>query len=94
MMNRFCFVALDKTLRNVMGSENKDNKTKPFGGKVFVLVGDFRQVLPVIRVATRQQIVSSAVNASKVWRRCEVLRLTMNMGLSTANNNADQEEVK
>jgi len=37
MMNRFCFEALDKTLRDVMGSVNKDNKTNPFGGKVVVL---------------------------------------------------------
>lgn len=63
-MNKFCFEALDRTLQDIMASQNKDNATKPFGGKV-VLGGDFRQILPVIRKGSRQDIVGSAINASK-----------------------------
>lgn len=64
-----------------MSSQDENNKDKPFGGKVVVLGGDFRQILPVIRKATRADIVSSAVNSSKVWDTCKVLRLTKNMRL-------------
>jgi len=42
MMNKFAFEAVDKTFQDLM-----DN-TKPFGGKVIVLGGDFRQILPVV----------------------------------------------
>ncbi|KAF8081255.1 hypothetical protein N665_0897s0011 [Sinapis alba] len=44
MMSRHCFESLDRSLNDMMG--NHDNK--PFGGKVIVFGGDFRQVLPVI----------------------------------------------
>lgn len=74
VMNKFCFEALDRTLQDIMASQNKDNATKPFGGKV-VLGGDFRQILPVIRKGSRQDIVGSAINASK-----KVLKLKKTWG--------------
>ena len=43
MAHRHHLEAFDRTLRDVTGSE------EPFGGKVLVLGGDFRQILPVIR---------------------------------------------
>lgn len=42
MMHIYCFEALDKTMKSILQSQ------KPFGGKVVVLGGDFRQILPVI----------------------------------------------
>ena len=41
---------------------NKDNR--PFAGKVVVLGGDFRQVLPVIHGAGRPEIVLESLNSS------------------------------
>ncbi|KAI3900737.1 hypothetical protein MKW92_036312, partial [Papaver armeniacum] len=46
MANRYAFEALDRTLRDVIKVE------KPFGGKILVFGGDFRQVLPVIERGT------------------------------------------
>ena len=43
MAHRHLLEALDRTLRDVMATE------QPFGGKVMLLGGDFRQILPVIR---------------------------------------------
>jgi len=94
MMSRFCFEALDRMLRDIMSSVDKDNKYKPFGGKVVVLGGDFRQILPVIRKGTRQDIVGAAVNASELWSNVKVLTLTTNMRLGTSNHNADQKDIK
>ncbi|PNX61002.1 ATP-dependent DNA helicase PIF1, partial [Trifolium pratense] len=42
MTNRYCLEALDKSLKDVL------NSNAPFGGKVMIMGGDFRQVLPVI----------------------------------------------
>ena len=51
MAHRHHLEAFDRTLRDVTGSD------EPFGGKVLVLGGDFRQILPVIRCATAIEII-------------------------------------
>ncbi|XP_006282156.2 ATP-dependent DNA helicase PIF1 [Capsella rubella] len=77
MMSRYCFENLDRSLSDIM--KNTDNK--PFGGKVVVFGGDFRQVLPVISGAGRAQIVLAALNSSYLWEHIKVLTLTKNMRL-------------
>ncbi|KAF7812011.1 ATP-dependent DNA helicase pif1-like [Senna tora] len=57
MAHRYCFEALDKTLRDICGRKNAEAQSKPFGGKVVVFGGDFRQILPVIPRGSRQDIV-------------------------------------
>jgi ATP-dependent DNA helicase PIF1 len=59
MMHRHCFECVDRTLQDIMGKKNI-----PFGGKVVVLGGDFRQILPVIPKGTRQEVVNSTINSS------------------------------
>ncbi|XP_056859714.1 uncharacterized protein LOC130508302 [Raphanus sativus] len=77
MMNKHCFEALDRSLSDIIGK----HRNKPFGGKVVVFGGDFRQVLPVINGACRPEIVNSALNYSYLWEHCKVLKLTKNMRL-------------
>nr|AAD25596.1 putative helicase [Arabidopsis thaliana] len=77
MMSRHCFESLDRSLSDICG--NCDNK--PFGGKVVVFGGDFRQVLPVIPGADTADIVMAALNSSYLWSHCKVLTLTKNMCL-------------
>ncbi|GJS37585.1 ATP-dependent DNA helicase PIF1-like protein [Tanacetum coccineum] len=50
--------AVDRTMQDITGVK------LPFGGKIFVLGGDFRQVLPVVRRGTRAQIVDSSLRMS------------------------------
>ncbi|CAF2073984.1 unnamed protein product [Brassica napus] len=59
MMSKHCFESLDRSMANIIG--NKDNI--PFAGKVVVLGGDFRQVLPVIHGAGRPEIVLESLNS-------------------------------
>ena len=40
----------------------------PFGGKVLVLGGDFRQVLPVMHHVAREDSVGHSIKAHKLWR--------------------------
>lgn len=81
MMHRYCFEALDRTLRDILRFKNSSSLDRPFGGKTVVLGGDFRQILPVIAKGTRQDIVNASLNSSDLWSHCQVLKLTRNMRL-------------
>ena len=52
---------------------------KPFGGKILILAGDFRQCLPLVPGATRGEIVSHCINQSPLWRYFDVRKLSINM---------------
>ncbi|XP_048501479.1 uncharacterized protein LOC125497825 [Beta vulgaris subsp. vulgaris] len=56
MMHKYCFEALDRSLKDIMQSMDPSNKYKPFGGLVVVFGGDFRHILPVIHKESRQDI--------------------------------------
>ncbi len=73
MTNKFAFEAVDRTLRDLT------NKNEPFGGIVFVMSGDFRQVLPVIPWGSHVDIVSTSIKNSYLWESVEVFLLSENM---------------
>jgi len=73
MSHRHLFDALDRTLRDIR------NTDKLFGGIVLLLAGDFRQILPVVRLGRRADIVDAALSRSPLWQQCVVLRLQRNM---------------
>ncbi|CAI0412206.1 unnamed protein product [Linum tenue] len=52
---------------------------KPFGGKVVLLGGDFRQTLPIVADAGREESIDSSLTCSFLWQHCTVLHLTENM---------------
>ena len=87
MMSKDVFHALDRTLRGIMGDLYVSCREVPFGGIPFVLGGDFRQILPVIRKGGRGQIVSACINQSQsLWSHVVRLRLRRNERL---NQNVD-----
>ena len=61
--------AIDLLLRDLMSNDC------PFGGKVIVLGGDFRQVLPVVRHATQAAIVEATLKHSPLWPVFRTLHL-------------------
>jgi ATP-dependent DNA helicase PIF1 len=79
MMHRHAFEAVDRTLRDIMGTENEAFKNIPFGNKVVVMGGDFRQVLPVVPKGSEAEIVDACLNQSHLWRYVKTLKLTVNM---------------
>jgi ATP-dependent DNA helicase PIF1 len=89
MMHRHCFEAVDRTLKDIMKEDRY-----PFGGKVVVLGGDFRQILPVIPKGTRHEIVHSTINSSPLWNFCEVLKLTVNMRLLSGSTGTNVESMR
>ncbi|XP_020090329.1 uncharacterized protein LOC109711570 [Ananas comosus] len=62
MNHRNCFEALDRSLRDILQSDDGNIEQKLFGGKTIVFGGDFRQILPVIIGGTRQDIVNASIN--------------------------------
>ncbi|XP_020271580.1 ATP-dependent DNA helicase PIF1-like [Asparagus officinalis] len=61
----------------------------PFGGKVIVFGGDFRQVLPVVTCATRSQTIRESLVSSYLWRKIEKLKLSKNMRARTDSTFSD-----
>nr|GEW57567.1 hypothetical protein [Tanacetum cinerariifolium] len=83
LQHRYVFEAVDRTFRYVYKHDNPNAENEVFGGKVVVLSGDFRQILPVISNASRAVVVASAINKSlAIWDNCRVFVLTTNMRLS------------
>ena len=82
MMNRHVFETVDRTFRDIMKASNIANKGKPFGGKVFLLGGDFRQILPVVPNGNDYDIINSSLKRSRLWRHIEMKRLLVNMRLN------------
>ena len=74
MLDRYHLEALDRTLRDLMGKNDQ-----PFGGKIILLAGDFRQCLPVVPGANRAGTVNKCINKSALWQHFKVLQLTENM---------------
>lgn len=90
MMSKHCFESLDRTLCAIM----KKSDDIPFGGKVVVFGGDYRQILPVIPRGNRADIVMSSLNSSYLWKHCKVLQLTKNMRLFSETDSLEAKEMK
>ncbi|XP_043464207.1 ATP-dependent DNA helicase PIF1-like [Leptopilina heterotoma] len=73
MAPRYALKLIDRTLRDFM------NVDLPFGGKVMVLSGDFRQLLPVKIHATRSEMVNLSIKFSSLWKNFSLHTLTKNM---------------
>ena len=64
MVSRYCFEALDKSLRDVLRFSNPNSENLPFGGKVVIFGGDFRQILPVVTRKSKANIVNASLCSS------------------------------
>lgn len=93
MMHKWCFEALDRSLRDILQLSQPYYPNLPFGGKVVVLGGDFRQILPVVPRGSREDVVNATINSSYLWPFCRVLRLTKNMRLALGSSGLDASEV-
>jgi hypothetical protein len=74
MTGRKCFEALDRTLRDVLSVDDPLLADVPFGGKVIVLGGDLRQILPVIEGGSRPQIIDAAKRKQETFSLFFVLQ--------------------
>uniref|UniRef100_A0ABD2WZ56 ATP-dependent DNA helicase n=1 Tax=Trichogramma kaykai TaxID=54128 RepID=A0ABD2WZ56_9HYME len=73
MAPRYAIEIIDRLMRDIM------NNNKIFGGKIFVLGGDFRQLLPVRVGGIRSEIIDLCINRSIQWRYFTQYSLIHNM---------------
>jgi hypothetical protein len=77
MANKACLHAVDALLRLLC------NTNKPFGGKSFISVGDFRQVAPVVRGGGLSAAIDASVRTSNLWLKFTVSKLEQPMRNAT-----------
>jgi ATP-dependent DNA helicase PIF1 len=87
MQSRWCIEAVNRSLQFLM---NKPGI--PFGGKLMVFGGDFRQVLPVLPKGSRSAIVSMIIKNSHLWDKVKVLHLTINERVNRSGNSIGAKE--
>ncbi|KAK6013623.1 hypothetical protein OSTOST_21058 [Ostertagia ostertagi] len=73
MAPKVALEAVDVLLKDIMQND------EPFGGKVMVIGGDFRQVLPVVEHGQREDLVAACVHKSVLWSLFSIHRLEVNM---------------
>jgi len=77
MLHRYNIEALDRYLKELTGK-----RLEFFGGKLVLLSGDFRQILPVIPRGNHAKIMQACLKNSNLWERVHTLRLTKNMRIA------------
>ncbi|KYM94629.1 ATP-dependent DNA helicase PIF1 [Cyphomyrmex costatus] len=75
MAPRYALEIMDRTLRDIM------NNNLPFGGKIVILGGDFRQLLPIKMHASRSEIINLSIKCSPIWKYFKKFPLIQNMRL-------------
>ena len=75
---------VDRLLRGLTG-----NTSLPFGGKIVVFGGDFRQTLPVVGRQGRAGIVSKTMQKCEFWSKVRMLSLNIN---ERVRRNGDNEQ--
>ena len=73
MIPCYALKAIDKCLRDIMNTQTA------FGGKVILLGGDFRQVLPVVPRAPPAAVLDVCLKRSDLWHSFHQMSLTQNM---------------
>lgn len=73
MAPKYALKIMDRTLRDIMKSNI------PFGGKIVILGGDFRQILPIKEKGTKSEIINLSIKFSKVWKFFLIYSLTENI---------------
>jgi len=101
MMHKHVFEAVDKTLRDIMAPVDARLGDTPFGGKVVVMGGDYRQILPVVPRGRKADVIAATLNQSRlIWPFVRVFKLHANMrvqrllaaGGPGAEDNAAQQQ--
>jgi ATP-dependent DNA helicase PIF1 len=70
MANRAVLSCVDQALRTSTGVDEE------FGGKVVVLLGDFRQTCPVVKYGGREDIIDASIRSSSLWDKMRIFHLT------------------
>jgi hypothetical protein len=88
MAHRHIFEAVDRSLKDIMSTFDQNNISIPFGNKLILFGGDFRQILPIVKRGNRSSIVNASIKNTDFWKFVKQFHLTQNMRIiSAAVNN-------
>ena len=73
MGHKDLYETIDRTLKDLLDND------LPFGGKVVILGGDWKQNLPVVQNGGRADVVQACFKSSHLWDSVNILSLTKNM---------------
>ncbi|KAL5570500.1 hypothetical protein UlMin_027075 [Ulmus minor] len=73
MINKRAIEAVDIMLQDI------NDCNLPFGGKVIIFGGDFQQVFPVVRRATKEEVINASLVMSYLWPLFIKIQLSENM---------------
>ena len=86
MNHKHAMECVDRTFKDMMmhldpqdPRHDPEAANKPFGGKVVIFGGDFRQVLPVIKKGHKTQVIAASLKNSYLWPKIQTIPLHMNM---------------
>ncbi|KAK9679456.1 PIF1-like helicase [Popillia japonica] len=82
MSNRLTFELVDKTIRFLCNDNDR-----PFGGKVVIIGGDFKQCLPIVQDGNRAAVVQASIKSSRLWNLFQHYRLQTNMRVRPEEQN-------
>ena len=85
MMHRYQLECLDRSLQYLMGNE------VPFGGKLVVFSGDYRQCLPTVPRGSDESTIAACANSSQLWAHVAVRELSTNMRLKATTGLAEDD---
>jgi hypothetical protein len=77
MTNKACLHAVESLLRCLC------DPNRPFGGKLFVGVGDFRQVAPVVKGGGLAAVIDASIRSSTLWQHFSIYKLEQPMRNAT-----------
>jgi len=80
MSDKKLLEGLDRKLRDLMDCN------LPFGGKVVVMGGDFRQLPTIVPKGSRAQTVAASLKKSYLWQHFKILKLEENMRIRNSGN--------
>lgn len=86
MMHRHGLEAVDRSLKD------NNNNHALMGGKVVVLAGDFRQILPVVPRGSIYDEIKACIKSSVLWPNVNVLRLKTNMRVFLNGNQCNDDK--
>ncbi|XP_065661052.1 uncharacterized protein LOC100209428 [Hydra vulgaris] len=73
MIPKYALSAFDKLLQDICSNNFS------FGGKVILMGGDFRQILPVVKRGRSAEVIESCLKCSEHWQYGQRFSLTVNM---------------
>ena len=73
MAPRYALEIMDRTLKDIMSNDLL------FGGKIVILCGDFRQLLPILPRSIRSEVINLSIKCSILWNVFHKFQLTWNM---------------